>query len=139
MHEETLVLMIPIVAILGAFAVAGFKLWIAHREKLEEMRHQRLERQRQADADLLSMGDPTHSAHIQVILDRLLAIERRLQGLETGATPAPPAVPAARLSPTPAPPIVAPHAPTVWPAAPAAPPPEHPAPDRRRDTELHDA
>ena len=132
MGPDVLAMLIPIVAIGGAFGVAAFKVWIAHREKIETLRLQQSQHQAEFDRQFLGMGDPTtQNAHLNVILDRLVSIEKRLDGLDgssPAAIPAPPQVqPAAMpLNPIPLTPI--PPATTT--------PPGSESPERRRQTNI---
>jgi hypothetical protein len=89
MGPDVLALLIPIVAILAVFGVGALRVWIGHRERLEALRVGQAEREAERDRELLGLGNPLGSAHLEAVLARLTALEDRLKALEGGAPVAP--------------------------------------------------
>ena len=87
MPEWTLVVLgvlaIPLAAIIGAIAVAGFGIWVHHKSKMRRLQIEDMEAQAEADRAMLGMSGSEVNAHIQTILDRLVTIETRLGQLES--------------------------------------------------------
>jgi Tfp pilus assembly protein PilO len=75
----TAVIVLPILAIAG---VASLSVWLWHRGRMKKLEIEEKERQAEADRELLGLGDSGISAHLETVLDRLNAIERRLDYLE---------------------------------------------------------
>jgi Tfp pilus assembly protein PilO len=75
----TAVIVVPVLAVAG---VVSLTVWLWHRGKMKKLEIEEKERQAEADRELLGLGGPSMSAHLQTILDRLTAIERRLDYLE---------------------------------------------------------
>jgi hypothetical protein len=102
MNPEVLGVLIPIVAIVGVMAVGVVKMWIKHREQLIRWQMERDERQSERDQRLLGLSSGA-DPNVMVILDRLTALERRMQALEGEPipvpTPVPHAIPATTASP----------------------------------------
>lgn len=76
----TAVIVLPVLAIAG---VASLSVWLWHRGKMKKLEIEEKERQAEADRELLGLGSAGMSAHLQTILDRLAAIEHRLDYLES--------------------------------------------------------
>lgn len=75
----TAVIVLPILAIAG---VASLSVWLWHRGRMKKLEIEEKERQAEADRELLGLGDSGISAHLETVLDRLNAVERRLDYLE---------------------------------------------------------
>ena len=78
---EQLVFMIPIAAILGGLAYGAVELLFKHRERVEQMRAERAQAQAEVDRELI--GGVTASPHLDAILERLNAIEERLEEMRS--------------------------------------------------------
>ena len=94
MIPEMLGVLVPIVAIAGGLGVGALKMWIRHREQLIRWQMERDERQSERDQQLLGLSSGA-DPNLMVILDRLSALERRMQALEGEPIPAPAIVPRA--------------------------------------------
>ena len=86
MDSNSLALMIPIVGVLAVFGVGALRVWATHREKLEQMKSERVERQAAIDRELLGLSHTNSPEHMSVILDRLTGMEERLARLEGGGS-----------------------------------------------------
>ena len=83
MDVEVIGVLIPIIAILGAFGFAAFRHWTGHCERMEELRQRNLDRAAQSDRELLSYDSDLQSAHLTAILERLSSIEQRLGEIDS--------------------------------------------------------
>lgn len=80
-----MVFAVPLVGILAIAGVAGMAIWVWHRSKMAKLQIEEKERQAEADRELLGLGSQGISAHIDAILERLNAIEGRLDRVDGGA------------------------------------------------------
>lgn len=74
---------VPLVAIIGFIGVLGFGIWVIHKNRMARLEVEEKERQAELDRELLGLGSKEISANMQVILDRLNALESRMDRLET--------------------------------------------------------
>ena len=79
------VLAVPLAAIIGGIAVVGFAIWVGHRNRMTKLQIEEKERQAEMDRDLLGLGSRDISAHMETVLDRMNAVETRLDKVEAMA------------------------------------------------------
>lgn len=74
---------VPLVAIIGFIGVIGFGIWVIHKNKMARLEVEEKERQAELDRELLGLGSKEISANIQVMLDRINALEQRVDRMES--------------------------------------------------------
>lgn len=86
------VIAVPVVLAIGALSVGGLAIWVSHRSKMRKLEIEEKERQAQMDRDLLGLGSDGLGAQFEALLERMNAIERRMDGVEgrTARTQTPP-------------------------------------------------
>lgn len=82
MAVDVIGVMIPIVAIVGAFVFVAFRHWTRHCEHMEELRQRNLTLLAESDRELLGYDSDLQSAHLTAILERLNSIEQRLSEID---------------------------------------------------------
>lgn len=76
------VISVPLVAILGILAIAATGMWMWHKGRMARLEVEEKQRQAQIDRELLGLGSKDISANLEVILDRLNALEHRVEKTE---------------------------------------------------------
>ncbi len=77
------VMSVPLAAILGGVAVIGFIVWVIHKNRMVRLEVEEKQRQAELDRELLGLGSKDIAANLEVILDRLGAVETRLDKVES--------------------------------------------------------
>lgn len=79
------VLAVPLAAIVGGIAVVGLAIWVAHRNRIAKLQIEEKERQAEIDRELLGLGSKEIAANLEALLDRMKAVETRLDKVEAMA------------------------------------------------------
>lgn len=77
------VMAVPLAVIVGGLTVVGLAIWLGHKNKMAKLEVAEKERQAEIDRELLGLGSKDISAHLETLLDRMNAVEKRLDKVES--------------------------------------------------------